>query len=248
MTDLSDPRTRGNAEFTAVTTLPATPVTTPFIASVVDYVFARIWTRPGLSRRDRRLVSITCVAWTGVAGALTPHVYSALNSRDLTADDMRELVLQFAVSCGWPKSSYFESVVRQQLARIAEADGSSAPADASVPVIADDPGAVSRGGETYAEIMGQPPHSGTPYTDDYLLGFVFGEVWKRPHLTIRERRMVSLVGAALGRDVETLEREVAAAIEAGDLTIDELREIALHAGAYGGAATGALLDRVVGAA
>lgn len=111
----NDPRTVGWATFEEVTTLPATaPVSTPFRASVIDYVFGRLWTRPGLSRRDRKLVTLTCVATTGVRGALDPHVYAALSSGDLSYDDMLEFVLQFAVACGWPRGSLLDAVVLEQ--------------------------------------------------------------------------------------------------------------------------------------
>ena len=52
---------RGAAEFTAVTGMPAPNRGDDYVADVViDQVFAEIWTRPGLTRKERRWIAITC--------------------------------------------------------------------------------------------------------------------------------------------------------------------------------------------
>ena len=65
---------------------------------------------PGLSRRDRRWVTLTCVAAADSLQPIDDHVYAALNSGDIYLEEMLEFILQFAVYCGWPKASHFERV------------------------------------------------------------------------------------------------------------------------------------------
>ena len=62
---------RGAAEFTAVTGMPAPRRGDDYVADVViDQVFAEIWTRPGLTRKERRWIAITCACWAGVPFAI----------------------------------------------------------------------------------------------------------------------------------------------------------------------------------
>ena len=84
----------------------------------------------------------------------------------------------------------------------------------------------------FQRVMGTAP---TARTGDSLVhDHVFGDVWSRPNLDIRTRRVVSMVCAAMvGADVP-LQSHLAAALRTGDMTLDELREIGLQLGQYGG--------------
>ena len=99
---------------------PATP-------KLLDFVFAEVWQRPGLSRRDRRFVTLPCVAAADAEGPLRDHVYAALNSGDVTITEMRETVLHFAVYSGWPKASRFNMIVDEQWERIHRERGQAVP-------------------------------------------------------------------------------------------------------------------------
>ena len=97
---------RGAAEFTAVTGIPAPNRGDDYVADVViDQVFAEIWTRPGLTRKERRWIAITCAAMSGVPFAMETHIGAALRTGDITVDEMREFVLQFAAYAGHPKAT-----------------------------------------------------------------------------------------------------------------------------------------------
>ena len=90
----------------------------PFAQASLDFVFGQIWSRGGLSRRDRRWVTLACLAGADTVGPMNDHVYAALNSGDITLAELLEFVLHFAVYCGWPKGSQVEGVIRQQWARL----------------------------------------------------------------------------------------------------------------------------------
>src|SRR5947209_1229155 len=89
----------------------------------LEYLFGAVWPRPGLGRRERRLVTIACAAFAVTPQPIIDHVYAALNSGDFTIEEMLEVVLHFAVYCGWPKASNFEMYVRQSWARVQEERG-----------------------------------------------------------------------------------------------------------------------------
>jgi 4-carboxymuconolactone decarboxylase len=92
--------------------------TRPTTSALIEFVFAEIWSRPTLSRRDRRFVTLPCVAAADADAPLQDHVYAALNSGDVAITEMRETVLHFAVYGGWPKASRFNVAVDQQWERI----------------------------------------------------------------------------------------------------------------------------------
>ena len=99
----------------------------PLEQATLDYVFGAVWPRPGLGRRDRRWVTLACVAAADSPRAIEDHVYAALNSGDIAVPELLEFVLQFAVYCGWPKGSHVEGVIRQQWARIHDERGQPTP-------------------------------------------------------------------------------------------------------------------------
>ncbi len=68
----------------------------------INHLFAKIWTRPGLSIRDRRLVTIALLAAQGRPDQLKAHLRGALTGEDkLTKDELLELMIHVAHYGGW---------------------------------------------------------------------------------------------------------------------------------------------------
>ena len=68
----------------------------------LDYLYGEIWSRDEyLTRRDRRLVAISCSAALGIDAEMTDQLESALRSGDLTFDELQEVVMHIAVYLGW---------------------------------------------------------------------------------------------------------------------------------------------------
>ena len=110
---------RGAAEFTEVTGIPAPNRGDDYVADVViDQVFAEIWTRPGLTRKERRWIAITCACMTGAPFAMEIHLGHALRSGDITLEELQEFIVHFAVYAGHPQATAaraaLEAAVRQQ--------------------------------------------------------------------------------------------------------------------------------------
>jgi len=74
----------------------------PYTEFTTEHLFARVWARPGLRRRDRRLITLTVAAVTAQRDSLTAHMRAALTSGDLTADELHEWVVHLAHYGGWP--------------------------------------------------------------------------------------------------------------------------------------------------
>jgi 4-carboxymuconolactone decarboxylase len=97
----------------------APPPMTPYLEhGVVDSVFGELWNRPGLNRRDRRFVTLACVAAAAVEVPIQQHVYAAMASGDISREEMQEIVLHFAYYAGWPRASALEMAYYQAIAQI----------------------------------------------------------------------------------------------------------------------------------
>lgn len=113
----------GRRRYREVMVSDAPPPMTPYLdKGVVDAVFGELWDRPGLSRRDRRLVTLACVAAAAVEVPIQQHVYAALASGDLSREELQEVVLHFAYYAGWPRASALEAAYYQAIARL-DAEG-----------------------------------------------------------------------------------------------------------------------------
>jgi 4-carboxymuconolactone decarboxylase len=116
--EIPDRREVGRQKFIEVNGFPPPDLLLPLTEMTVDHVFAEIWTRPGLTRKERRWISITSVAAAGAETALEIHVSSALQSGDITLDELREAVAHFAVYQGFPKATTFHMAVEAAAARL----------------------------------------------------------------------------------------------------------------------------------
>jgi alkylhydroperoxidase/carboxymuconolactone decarboxylase family protein YurZ len=80
-------------------TMPET--TEPYLDETVERLFADIWSRPGLSVRDRRLLVLGATAAIGRADLIQVQVRGALANHELTPDQLREAVPHLAYYVGW---------------------------------------------------------------------------------------------------------------------------------------------------
>lgn len=67
-----------------------------------------------------------------------------------------------------------------------------------------------------------------------VIGFVFGEMWRRGVLTPRDRRFITLCCVGVSDTVTPIENHVWAALNSGDLTYAEYDEFVLHFGTQAG--------------
>lgn len=241
---------RGRREFSEVMTFPPPSDTTPATANLIDFVFAEIWPRPALSRRDRRFITLPCVAAADAEGPLRDHVYAALNSGDLSIVEMRETVLHFAVYGGWPKASRFNMVVDEQWDRIHRERGvPPPPPDPLLPLAtpSDPEERLVCGEESFKDINCLPyaPIRDNPYSGAGILNFVFGEMWLRPGLGMKERRLVTVACVAFQDAPLPILSHVYAALKSRDVSFDEMDELALHFAAYYGWPKASHLNQVI---
>lgn len=136
-----DRRQRGRAAMEEVYGFSVDPDQVPgdYVAMTVDHLFGEVWTRPGLSVRDRRLVTIGVLAALGQAPLVEIQFQSALATGELDEDQVRELVVHLAHYVGWPLSTSVNEVAERVIARRRRDEQPNVP-PGTTPVAGDDGG------------------------------------------------------------------------------------------------------------
>jgi 4-carboxymuconolactone decarboxylase len=73
----------------------------PFTDLMTEFAWGTIWTRPGLSRRDRSLLNIGILAAGNLEEDLITHFALAVRN-GLTLSEIQEAIMQIGVYCGGP--------------------------------------------------------------------------------------------------------------------------------------------------
>ena len=92
-----------------------TPFTAPFQDLITRYAWGEIWSRPGLSRAERSIITLTALAVLRQEQELAMHVRAALRN-GLSPEQIQEVLLQVAVYAGVPAANRAFAVAQEVLA------------------------------------------------------------------------------------------------------------------------------------
>ncbi len=95
-------------------TAASTDFTEEFQELITQYAWGTIWTRPGLDRRSRSLITLTALIARGHHEELALHLRAA-RTNGLTDDEIKELLLQTAIYCGVPDANTAFRIAQQVL-------------------------------------------------------------------------------------------------------------------------------------
>jgi 4-carboxymuconolactone decarboxylase len=88
----------------------------PALADYTDKVlFGDVWERPGLSPRDRSLITVASLVSLYRSNELPFHLGKALDN-GLTRDELIEAITHLAFYSGWPTASTALAIARQVFA------------------------------------------------------------------------------------------------------------------------------------
>ena len=200
---------------------------------VVDFALGEVWTRPGLSRRDRSLVVISILATLNQLNQLHRHVQGGIH-HGLTRTEIEEVFVQLTGYAGFPRAIDATTTARQALAELEGVDR-LAPSPAAEPKDDDRRSADAR------EVMGRLSENQPPGGIGVDMGpftgaagrFAFGELWTREQLTRRDRSLVVCATLTTQDKPTELRFHLQAAINHG-VTLEELEELMVTVIAYVG--------------
>ena len=69
-----------------------------------DFLFGDIWERPGLSQRDKSLITVTCLAALNRIEQVDFHLKKALEN-GLTKEELVAAITHIAFYAGWPAAA-----------------------------------------------------------------------------------------------------------------------------------------------
>src|SRR5215472_10164388 len=81
-----------------------TSFTAPFQDLITRYAWGDVWSRPGLTRAERSIITLTALAVLRQEEELAMHVRAALRN-GLTPEQISELLLQVAIYAGVPAAN-----------------------------------------------------------------------------------------------------------------------------------------------
>ena len=97
-----------------------TPFTAPFQDLITRYAWGEIWSRPGLSRAERSMITITALVALRQEGELAMHLRAALRN-GLTPEQISEVLLHTAVYAGVPAANRAFAIAARVLAEAGQA-------------------------------------------------------------------------------------------------------------------------------
>jgi 4-carboxymuconolactone decarboxylase len=96
-----------------------TDFTAPFQDLITRYAWGEIWSRPGLSRPERSMITLTALAALGREEELALHVRAAVRN-GLTREQITEVLLQVAIYAGVPAANRAFAIAQDVLVTMAE--------------------------------------------------------------------------------------------------------------------------------
>lgn len=96
-----DRRRKGQETYRRLIGKERTRLDTAFDELTLDHLFAGIWTREGLTMRDRSLVTVSILAAMGRENELRTHL-KGLRNMGFSMEQVVELMIHVAHYAGWP--------------------------------------------------------------------------------------------------------------------------------------------------
>lgn len=198
-----------------------------------DVLFGDVWASPALSPRDRSLVTVSVLIATGKTAQLTGHLGRALDN-GVEPGEIAGAVTHLAFYTGWPNAvSSLEVVEKVFTDKGVDMAALRAPMGANLPV----PGTDAARAQTVTTTIGPVAPKLAALTN----GVLFGELWRRPDLSPRDRSLVTIAALAANGDEGGLAFHVSLGLENG-LTRAQIGDALTHLAFYAGwpKATGAV--------
>jgi 4-carboxymuconolactone decarboxylase len=100
-----------------------------FFALTVDHLFGTIWTRQGLSMRDRRMLLLGVLTTLGQEELMEVQVNAILQNGELTREELREMSIFLTHYVGFPLGSKLDGAIKRVTAKRKEEEESGAARD-----------------------------------------------------------------------------------------------------------------------
>jgi 4-carboxymuconolactone decarboxylase len=185
-----------------------------------------LWNRPGLSRRDRSIVTVSAlIARIQTIGML--HYFNIALDSGVKASEPSEIVTHLAFYSGWSNALSAVPVLKDVFAqRGIGADQLPAVSPTLLPL---DEASEARRAATVEQNSGAVAPGVVQYTTDLL----FRDLWLRPDLAPRDRSLVTITALIAAGQVAQITYHLNRAMDNG-LTQAQASEVLTHLAFYAG--------------
>ena len=105
----------------------ATEFTAPFQEFITRYAWGGVWTRDGLDRRTRSVITLSVLTALGRENEIAMHVRAALRN-GLTPAEIGEIFIHTAIYAGVPAANSAFAIANEVIAAESEPGGLTGPA------------------------------------------------------------------------------------------------------------------------
>src|ERR1700751_1368381 len=96
----------------------------PFQEFITRYAWGEIWERPGLTRRERSLITLAMLVALDREPEFRMHIRAALND-GVTTEEIREVLIHAGIYCGLPAANAAIQAAEQVIREIRDRSNSS---------------------------------------------------------------------------------------------------------------------------
>jgi len=216
----------------SVATRLATPeqvqaVSPALAAHTRDRLVGEVWKRPGLSPRDRSLVSVAALIARGQAGALGHYAAQALDN-GVTPAELSETILHLAYYAGWGNAMAAAAPISAVFTDRNIGTDALPAVENTRPLPLDEAAEASRKRQVDEQYAGVAPGL-IGYTTDFL----FRDLWLRPDLAPRDRSLITVAALVANGQVAQVTFHLGKAMDNG-LTREQAGEVVTHLAFYAG--------------
>jgi 4-carboxymuconolactone decarboxylase len=198
----------------------------PALARYTQETLADLWKRPGISVRDRSLVTVAVLIARNQTTELPSQLNRALDN-GVKPSEISEVVTRLAFYSGWANAMSAVPVVKEVFR--ARGIGAAQLPPASGPLLPIDQAAEARRAASVEQSAGPVAPGVVQYTSDPL----FHDLWLRPALAPRDCSLITVSALVASGQVAQISYHLNRAMDNG-LTKSEASEVLTHLLFYAG--------------
>ncbi|MBX5162319.1 MULTISPECIES: carboxymuconolactone decarboxylase family protein [unclassified Rhizobium] len=185
-----------------------------------------LWKRPGLSSRDRSIVTVSALIARAQTIGMT-HYFNLALENGVTPTELSEIMTHLAFYSGWPNAFFAVEIMKDIFAERGVGEG-QLPQE-PVTLLPLDQASEARRAEAVQANFGDVSQGVVDFTEQLL----FTDLWLRPGLAPRDRSLVTVCALVASGQVAQITYHLNRAMDNG-LTRAQASEVLAHLAFYTG--------------
>lgn len=205
---------------------------------IIEYSFGEVYSLTTLDNKSKEIVAISSLIAQGAIPELKVHLNGALNTGS-TINEVKEIILQMSVYCGFPKCINGMKALRQVLEErkalgINDKEGKTASTNTTIDKYTLGAKFLAILKDNQEQILKENFQNLSPELVRLTIEYGYGDIFSRDNLDKKYRQISTISAlATLGNAQPQLKFHIEAGLNIG-LTVDEIKEIMLMMTVYAG--------------